>query len=385
MRCIPLDGLKGRGYNVIEFKNVSKEYTEGNPVLNNINLTVNDGELLVLLGNSGCGKTTLLKLINRLLELSSGDILINGTNINTVDAVELRRDIGYVIQQVGLFPHMTVKENIEIVGQIQDKPYDEIEKNTERVMDMIGLNLEEYLYRYPAQLSGGQQQRIGVARALAADPDILLMDEPFSSLDPISRTQLQDELQGIQSVLKKTIVFVTHDIAEAVKMADRICLLHKGHIEQLAAPKDILKTPKTDFVKDFIGASRFWRTPSLIAVEDIMTADVFPFTVDTSPQQVYDALQQDHVPMICVTDKDGKMIGKLTEKIMIRHFEDNGSLDKQMKKDFAYVYPETSLQEALQLMLDDDILYLPVLSKEKTPLGVVHVNDLMEVLNEQFI
>ncbi|MCL2368964.1 MAG: ATP-binding cassette domain-containing protein, partial [Oscillospiraceae bacterium] len=200
---------------MIEFRNIGKEFVDGHPILEGVNMTVASGELMVLLGNSGSGKTSLLKMVNKLILPTSGSIFIEGDDISQMDTIALRRRIGYVIQEVGLFPHMTVKENIEIVGKIQNKPLDEIERNTKKVMEMIGLDLDEYLYRRPRELSGGQQQRIGVARALSTDPDILLMDEPFSALDPITRVQLQDELLKIQAALNKTIIFVTHGIIEA--------------------------------------------------------------------------------------------------------------------------------------------------------------------------
>ncbi|GHU72203.1 proline/glycine betaine ABC transporter ATP-binding protein [Spirochaetia bacterium] len=369
---------------MIEFRNVGKSYVEGKSVLENINLTVDKGELLVLLGNSGSGKTTLLKLINRLLDLSTGSILINETDINNTNPIELRRGIGYVIQRIGLFPHMTVKENIEIIGKIQKKSIDEIEANTARVMEMIGLNLEEYLYRYPDQLSGGQQQRIGVARALSTNPEILLMDEPFSALDPLSRVQLQNELLKIQSVLKKTIVFVTHDIDEAIKLADRICILNEGYIEQVDTPKSILKSPCSEYVNKFLGVNRFWKTPHLLTADDIMSKPVPAIPLNTEPAKALEMLKEDLVPILCVVDEQGKMIGKLTEKIMMRHLGDADSLEAQMKTGFDYLFPDTSLTKALEIMIDHTILYLPVLDDRKRPVGVINVKDLMRVLNNQF-
>jgi osmoprotectant transport system ATP-binding protein len=278
---------------------------------------------------------------------------------------------------------MTVKENIEIVGKVQKRPVDDIDKNTARVMEMIGLNLQEYLYRYPSQLSGGQQQRIGVARALATNPEILLMDEPFSALDPLSRIQLQDELLKIQSVLKKTIVFVTHDIDEAIKIGNRICLLNNGHIEQIDTPKGILKSPQSDYIKKFFGNNRFWRTPHLLSVEDVMIKPAPVISDNVLPCDALDTLRQDDIPMLCVIDNNGKMIGKLTEKILMRHLNHNSELSEQMKINFNFVSPNDSLLYALEIMINNNILYLPVLDDGNRPIGVVHVVNLMKMLNNQ--
>ena len=220
---------------MIEFRNVSKSY-KNNQVLQEINLTIYDGEIVVLIGPSGCGKTTTLKMINRLTSPSSGEILINGENILEKDPIALRRSMGYVIQQTGLFPHMTVRQNIEVIPRLEKRPSEEISQRTLKLMEMVDLNPAQYLDRYPIQLSGGQLQRVGVARAFATDPDIILMDEPFSALDPITRAGLQDALVSLQSRMKKTIVFVTHDMDEAVKIADRICIMYQGHILQYDKP-----------------------------------------------------------------------------------------------------------------------------------------------------
>ena len=245
---------------MIEFKNVSKHYKNA-PVLNGINFTIYDGEIVVLIGPSGCGKTTTLKMINRLIAPSGGQILINGTDIADSDPIELRRSMGYVIQQTGLFPHMTVRENIEIIPTLEKREASDIAARTRQLMQMVGLDPDFYLDRYPVQPSGGKLQRIGVARAFAPDPDITLMDEPFSPLDPITRAGLQDELVSLQAQLHKTIVFVTHDMDEAVKIADRICIMNEGSILQYDTPEEILKRPADGFVSDFVGPNRIWSSP----------------------------------------------------------------------------------------------------------------------------
>ena len=254
---------------MIKFEDVSKSYKKKS-VLKDVSFEIEDGEFVCLLGLSGCGKTTILKMINKLITPTEGKISINDDDISKINDIELRRKIGYVIQQTGLFPHMTVRENIELIPKLQKKDKEKINKKTYELLDMIGLEADEYLDLYPTQMSGGQQQRIGVARAFANDPDIILMDEPFSALDPITRNNLQDELLEIQSRVKKTIVFVTHDISEAIKLADRICLINEGRIQQYASPEDILKHPANDFVQNFIGKKRIWESPELIRAEDIM-------------------------------------------------------------------------------------------------------------------
>lgn len=237
---------------MIKFEAVSKIYGDKKAV-DNVSFNINEGEFFVLIGPSGCGKTTTLKMINRLIPLSEGFIYFNDKQISDYDVAEMRWDIGYVLQQIALFPHMTIKENIAQVPEMKKWKKKDIANRVDELLTMVGLDPETYRDRYPSELSGGQQQRIGVIRALASDPPVVLMDEPFSALDPISRKNLQDDLLELQSQIKKTIVFVTHDIEEAMKMGDRICLLNQGHVEQIGTTEDFIHRPKNDFVKSFIG------------------------------------------------------------------------------------------------------------------------------------
>ncbi|QPC48369.1 ABC transporter ATP-binding protein [Mangrovibacillus cuniculi] len=238
---------------MIEFKQVTKQFQDGTIGVDNLSLKIEKGEFVSLIGPSGCGKTTTMKMINRLIEPTSGDIFIEGNSILKQSPVELRRSIGYVIQQIGLLPHMTVEENVAIVPKLLGWEKQKIKSKTEELMDLVGLDPNVYRYKYPLELSGGQQQRIGVIRALAAEPPIILMDEPFSALDPITREKLQDELKIIQKEIQKTVVFVTHDMDEALKMSDKLAILHKGQLVQLGTPEDITTNPETSFVKSFIG------------------------------------------------------------------------------------------------------------------------------------
>lgn len=240
----------------VEFKQVTKSYDSGY-VLKSFNLEIPQAKIVTIIGPSGCGKTTLLKMINRLIEPEAGSILIGGQNINEMNPVELRRSIGYVIQQIGLFPHMTVEQNIGIVPRLKGEKKERLIAKTVELLQLIGLEPDKYRRRYPHELSGGQQQRIGVARALAANPSIILMDEPFSALDPISRVQLQKELIMLNEQVRKTIVFVTHDIDEALKIADIVVLLKEGQVIQQGSPKELLERPADDFVREFLGAERY--------------------------------------------------------------------------------------------------------------------------------
>ncbi len=249
---------------MIQLIDVSKSYNSKDMVVKNLNLDIEQGELVVLVGESGCGKTTTMKMINRLEEPSSGTILINGKDIKEVDPIELRRNIGYVIQRIGLFPHLTVGQNIGIVPRLTKNDPEKVAKRTIELLDMVGMQHEEYMNRYPNELSGGQQQRVGVARALANDPDIVLMDEPFSALDPITRDQLQNELLKLQEELHKTIVFVTHDIDEAIKIGDKIAVMQDGRIMQYDTPEKILKNPANEFIESFVGRDRLWKTPDML-------------------------------------------------------------------------------------------------------------------------
>lgn len=237
---------------MIEFKNVTKRYGSKTAV-EDASFNVKEGEFFVLIGPSGSGKTTTLKMINRLIPLTEGYIYFKDKPVSDYEVYEMRWDIGYVLQQIALFPHMTIGENIAQVPQMKKWKEADISKRTAELMAMVGLDPDIYKDRKPAELSGGQQQRVGVIRALAADPPVILMDEPFSALDPITRESLQDDLIALQKEIKKTIVFVTHDIKEAMKLGDRICLFNEGRIEQVGSPNEFLSNPKNDFVKEFIG------------------------------------------------------------------------------------------------------------------------------------
>lgn len=241
---------------MIRFENVTKRFQDGTEALKDISLVLPTHELTAIIGPSGCGKTTLMKMINKLEKPTAGSIYIDEKPINGMDEVQLRRSIGYVIQRIGLFPHMTISDNVALVPKLLEWPKAKKEERVRELLELVGLDPAIYMDRYPLELSGGQQQRVGVVRALAGDPNIVLMDEPFSALDPISREQLQDELRNLQQTINKTIVFVTHDMDEALKIADSIIVMRDGQVEQTGTPQQLIDNPANEFVRNFIGVER---------------------------------------------------------------------------------------------------------------------------------
>ena len=241
---------------MISLDKVTKVYPDGTEAVKEVSFVVGEGEFCVLLGTSGCGKTTTMKMINGLIPITEGKIYIDGVDSTKMDENELRRNIGYAIQDIGLFPHMTVGQNIETVPVLKGWAKAERKKRAEELLELVGMDSDEFIDKYPSELSGGQCQRVGVARALGADPPILLMDEPFGAIDPITRVRLQDEFLKIQQEIKKTIIFVTHDIFEAIKMGDKIALMNEGRLVQYDTPANLLHRPKNEFVENFVGADR---------------------------------------------------------------------------------------------------------------------------------
>jgi osmoprotectant transport system ATP-binding protein len=270
----------------IVFDRVTKRYGNSpKPAIDDLSLTVPAGDICVVIGPSGAGKTTAMKMVNRLISITDGDITIDGTSVNSLDVTELRRGIGYVIQQVGLFPHMTVEHNIATVPKLLGWDKERIRARGHELLELVGLDPDEHGKRYPAQLSGGQRQRVGLARAMAADPPLMLMDEPFGAIDPITRGRLQNDFLRLHSEIRKTVVFVTHDIDEAIKMGDRICILREGgRLAQYDAPETILANPADDFVAHFVGADRGLKRLALRRLEDVQL-DPVPRTNGKAPPE----------------------------------------------------------------------------------------------------
>lgn len=365
---------------VIEFSGVDKVYGETS-VVKNLHLSIEQGQLVTLIGPSGCGKTTTLKMINRLIEPTSGAIFVLGEDTRKVNPVELRRKIGYVIQQIGLFPHMTIEENISLVPKLTGMDKSLYLKRSDELLDLVGLDPRVYGRRYPKQLSGGQQQRIGVVRALAADPDIILMDEPFSALDPISREQLQDELVKLQGQLKKTIVFVTHDMDEALKIADQIVLMKSGIIVQQDIPEQILRHPKDDFVREFVGEKRFLQTSTFRNADEVMT-DAVTVSPNRGIAECVQLMRRRKVNSLIVVSKEGRYLGVVGAEEIYEHFRnETATAETAMRRDGPAILPDAGVQEVLSLLQTNARGFLPVVDTNEKLIGVVTRASVLNVIS----
>jgi osmoprotectant transport system ATP-binding protein len=307
----------------IEFRHVSKRFDNGSLAVDDLSFVVEAGSTMALVGPSGCGKTTSLKMINRLTDPTSGEILVGGRSIVAMGLLELRRSLGYVIQYVGLFPHMTVAENIGVVPRLLGWPKSRIEARIDELLDLVGLAPQEFRDRRPRALSGGQQQRVGVARALAADPPALLMDEPFGALDPITRDRLQDELLQIQRKLRKTVVIVTHDMDEAVRLADRIAVLRAGKLVQLGSPAEVLASPADAFVAELLGHDRLLKLLRTTPVAKIMSSGGggsagARIAEQSSLEEALLAMLAAGQPDAAVLGSDGRLLGSVTAADIVR-------------------------------------------------------------------
>jgi osmoprotectant transport system ATP-binding protein len=368
---------------LIEFKNIVKKY-RNKTIIKPFSIDIGAGQLVVFIGPSGCGKTTLLKMINKLIQPSAGKIFVNGKDISSIDAIELRRNIGYVIQNTGLFPHMSIRENLELIPKLKGEDPANIAKKTEELLQVVGLNPSEYLDRFPKELSGGQQQRVGVARAFSTDSDIILMDEPFSALDPVTRNSLQDELVQMQKELNKTIIFVTHDMDEAIKIADKICILKDGDILQFDTPENILKNPANEFVEGFIGKRRVWNNPELLMAEDIMIPNPVKITTKRTVLQAIEIMKSNKVDSLMVTDKNNILIGLVTLK-GIQLLNRNSEIDSVMEKNVLAVSEETNLISILATMNEHKIGYVPVINHSKQLTGLITRSSILSALSSQLI
>lgn len=367
---------------MITFEEVDKAYKE-KLVLHKINLTINDGEFVVLIGSSGCGKTTLLKTINRLETVDRGLIKIDNVSIRQQNTLELRRRIGYVVQDAGLFPHMTIYDNIATVLRINNYDSNNIENRIDELLEMVDLDPNSYKYLYPCQLSGGQKQRVGVARAFATNPDIILMDEPFSALDPVTRSDLQDAVVKLQKQFKKTIVFVTHDMDEAIKLADKICIIQKGWIVQYDTPENILKNPANEYVQNFVGKNRLWSNPEFIKASDIMLKNPCKISVDRTIIQALQVMNHARVDSVLVTE-DNKFLG-IVWLADLQNFDSySGSLKNFISDDYHAVYENTSLKEITNTVDYNHFGIVPVLDLKNELVGYLTKSRLLSVLSRQY-
>lgn len=369
---------------MIRFENIVKRYRK-NTVVNGLNLEIPKGKIVALIGPSGCGKSTTLKMVNRLVEPTYGHIYVNGEDISGLDVIRLRRRMGFVIQYVGLFPHMTIRENIEIIARAEKRPEAEVTRRTEELMEMVSLD-SAMLDRYPAQLSGGQQQRVGVARAFALDPEIILMDEPFSALDPISRASLQDELANIQNQLRKTIMFVTHDMDEAIRVADEICIMQKGRVVQCDTPDNIMRNPANDFVVEFIGKKRIMATPEAVLVEDIMNDRVVTCSPYLQLNRCLDRMRYENVDTMFVVDKHScRLLGVLPlERIRAERDHERPASDL-MLTEYIHATPSSKITDVMPDMDKHRLSCVPVLSESGRLLGVVTRNSIFATLSHYYI
>jgi osmoprotectant transport system ATP-binding protein len=362
----------------LEFRGATKVYPgQAEPAVEALSLTVPAGEICVLVGPSGCGKTTAMRMVNRMIDITAGDILLDGASVKERRPAELRREIGYAIQQIGLFPHLTVSENIATVPRLLGWDKARIRARVDELLELVSLDPQETRDRYPGQLSGGQRQRVGVARALAVDPPLMLMDEPFGAIDPINRERLQNEFLRLQREIRKTVVFVTHDIDEAIKMGDRIAVLQKGgKLAQYASPAELLMYPANAFVEDFVGADRALKRLALQRVRDV---DLWKAPLVRVGEPVTEArakLSDADVPYPLLVDGDGRPLGWLSEKGLagerVEHelrSNPNPTLDM-----------DDVLRDALADLLSEEAQYGPVVDQRGAVTGVLSIEILSHAL-----
>jgi osmoprotectant transport system ATP-binding protein len=362
----------------LEFRAATKRYPgQAEPAVRELSLTVPAGEICVLVGPSGCGKTTAMRMVNRMIDITEGDILLDGESVRGKKPAELRRGIGYAIQQVGLFPHLSVGDNIATVPRLLDWDRERIRARVDELLELVNLDPHETRDRFPAQLSGGQRQRVGVARALAVDPPLMLMDEPFGAIDPINRERLQNEFLRLQREIRKTVVFVTHDIDEAIKMGDRIAVLKEGgRLAQFASPAELLMYPADSFVEDFVGADRALKRLALQRVRDV---DLWKAPLVRVGEPVADArtkLSDCEVPYPLLVDGDGRPLGWLSERALTGE-----RVSEELRsKPEPVIELDDVLRDALSDLLADEAQYGPVVDERGRVCGVLSIEILSHAL-----
>ena len=362
----------------LEFREATKRYPgQSEPAVNELSLTVPAGEICVLVGPSGCGKTTAMRMVNRMTSITEGDILLDGQSVRERRPAELRREIGYAIQQIGLFPHLSVGDNIGTVPRLLGWHRERIRARIDQLLELVSLDPADTRDRYPAQLSGGQRQRVGVARALAVDPPLMLMDEPFGAIDPINRERLQNEFLRLQREIRKTVVFVTHDIDEAIKMGDRIAVLQKGGVlAQYASPAELLMNPADAFVEDFVGADRALKRLALQRVHDV---DLWKAPLVRAGESVAEArgkLADSEVPYPLLVDDEGRPKGWLSERAL------NGERVSEdiRSRPTPVLELEDVLRDALSDLLAEEAQYGPVVDERGAVTGVLSIEILSQAL-----
>nr|WP_263312941.1 betaine/proline/choline family ABC transporter ATP-binding protein [Mammaliicoccus sp. Marseille-Q6498] len=364
---------------MLSIQDLTKVYRGGKKAVNGITMEIESGEFIAFIGTSGSGKTTALRMINRMIEPTSGSIILNGKDLSKMNPVNLRRNIGYVIQQIGLMPHMTIRDNIVLVPKLLKWSKEDKEKKAKELLKLVDLP-ESYLDLYPSQLSGGQQQRIGVVRALAADQDIILMDEPFGALDPITRDTLQDLVKTLQQKLGKTIIFVTHDMDEAIKLADRICIMSQGEIVQFDTPNNILKNPANDFVREFIGQNRLIQDrPNLKIVDDAMKSPI-TITSEKTIDEAVTVMRDRRVDTLFVTNHKGKLVGYIDVEDLNEGYRKGSDIIDIMHRDIYTVKTGTMLQDSVRTILKRNVRLIPVVDNQYFIKGVITRASLVDIV-----
>jgi len=363
---------------VIEFKNVRKSYGESQ-VLNDVSFTVETGEFAVLIGPSGCGKTTTLKTINKLIDIEAGSIFIDGRDISEIDKVTLRRSIGYVIQQIGLFPTMTVEQNICVVPKLLKYDKQRMKEIARDMLALVNMPYEEYAHKYPAELSGGQQQRIGVMRALAASPPIVLMDEPFGALDPMTRSVLQEEIKRLQAKLNKTIVFVTHDMDEALNLADKIIFMNHGDVVQIGSPEELLANPADNIIRNFMG-KRTLDSDVPEKASDFMIKNVYTTRKTRGIRESVDRMARRNIDSLIVTDLDNKYLGTVSIKQISDEGREHATIEPLVTDTNEWCYADEDAQKCFEQLLSGKDSYVVILNRDKTVAGIVTKSSMARAL-----
>ncbi|HDG4846283.1 TPA: ABC transporter ATP-binding protein [Staphylococcus aureus] len=364
---------------MLSIKHLTKIYSGSKKAVDDISLDIQSGEFIAFIGTSGSGKTTALRMINRMIEATEGQIEIDGKDVRSMNPVKLRRSIGYVIQQIGLMPHMTIRENIVLVPKLLKWSKEKKDERAKALIKLVDLP-ESYLDRYPAELSGGQQQRIGVVRALAAEQDIILMDEPFGALDPITRDTLQDLVKTLQRKLGKTFIFVTHDMDEAIKLADKICIMSEGKLVQFDTPDNILRHPANDFVRDFIGQNRLIQDrPNDKTVEGVM---IKPITIqaDATLNDAVHIMRQKRVDTIFVVDSDNHLLGFLDIEDINQGIRGHKTLRDMMQQNIYTVQIDSKLQDSVRTILKRNIRNVPVVDQYNRLVGLITRTNVVDIV-----